>query len=408
MHARQIACIAAALTVLLPPAHAAGQLLPATPDVTGARVRFGPLWMNPSIAITNVGVDTNLFNEAEEEQPKRDIAVAVTPQTDMWMRAGRTWLSGNVRQDMMWYRDYGDEGSTNGTYRFGWVVPLTRVALLVDGQWVHARERPGAEIDARARRQEGAGLAALELRMLSRTYVGGSVERRTVRFSSGAMFEGVDLREELTRVRTTGALSVRHALTPMTSVIAEASTYRDAFAFSTDRDATSMQMSGGIKFDPAALIKGSAFVGYRRYTPASPDVPEYTGPTVAAALTYTTLSSTRLSVEGTRDVEYSFDRNQPYYVQSGFGGTITQRIAGPLDVQARASYRTLAYRDRIGAGVLVSERRDQVTTFGVGMGHRLARDLRFAFNVEQQRRTSLVRQRSFQGYRFGMSLSYGV
>ncbi len=386
-------------------AHA--QLLPATPDVTGARVRLGPLWMNPSVSLSNIGVDTNLFNDPEAEQPKRDLAIALAPQTDLWMRAGRTWLTGNVRQDMIWFRDYRDEGSTNGTYRAGWVVPMTRMSLLVDGQYVRAKERPSFEIDTRALRREGAVTAALEIRALSRTYVGGSVERRDVRFSTGSFFNGQDLQLQLNRQRTSGTVSIRHAVTPMTSLVVEGSGYRDQFTRSPDRDAQSMHGSAGIRFDPAALIKGAVLVGWRRFSPASADIPNFTGATVSASLSYVALASTRVTLEGVRDVEYSFDTAQPYYVLSGVGGTLTQRVLGPLDVQGRVGYRTLAYRTRLADDSLPPARRDQVTTIGGGIGYRAGRDLRFAFNVEQQRRTSPLRQRSYDGFRYGMSITLG-
>lgn len=386
---------------------AQAQLLPATPDVTGSRVRLGPLWLNPSVSLSNVGVDTNLFNDPEAERPRRDLAVSLVPQTELWMRAGRTWLTGNVRQDMIWFRDYRDEGSTNGTYRAGWIVPMTRISFLLDGQYLRAKERPGFEIDTRALRREGAVTAALEIRALSRTYVGGSLERRDVRFSTGSFFNGQDLRQQLNRQRASGTISVRHAVTPMTSLVVEGSSYRDQFTLSPDRDAQSVHGSAGIRFDPAALIKGSVLVGWRRFSPASADIPDFTGTTVSASLSYVALASTRVTLEGVRDVEYSFDTAQPYYLLSGLAGTLTQRILGPLDVQGRLGYRTLAYRSRLAGDAQPADRRDEVTTVGGGIGYRAGRDLRFAFNVEQQRRTSPLRQRSYDGFRYGMSITLG-
>ncbi len=388
------------------PAHA--QLLPPTPDMTGSRVRVGPLWMNPSVSLTNVGVDTNLFNESDAENPRRDVALALVPQSDLWMRAGRTWLTGNVRQDMIWFREHSDEGSTNGAYRAGWVVPLTRVSILIDGQYVRAKERPGFEIDTRALRREGAMSAALEVRALSRTYVGASVEGRDVRFSTGSFFNGEDLRQQLNRRRTSGTVSIRHAATPMTSLVVEGSAYRDRFAFASDRDAQSLHAAAGIRFDPAALVKGSVLVGWRRFTPSSPDVPAFTGTTATATLSYVALASTRVTLEGIRDVEYSFDTTQPYYLLSGAAGTVTQRIAGPLEVQGRLGYRTLAYRKRISDASAFEHRRDQVTTVGGGLGYRIGRDLRIAFNVERQQRQSPIARRNYKGLRYGMSVTFGL
>lgn len=387
---------------------ASAQILPATPDVTGARVRVGPLWMNPSLSLTDVGVDTNIFNDADEQNPKRDVAMAVVPQSDFWMRFGRTWLTGNARQDLLWFRDYRDERSANAQYRAGWLVPLTRVSLLIDGAWLRAKERPGLEIDARAERREGAASGALEVRALSRTLLGGRLERRDIRFASTAVFGGQRLQEQLNRVRTTAAATLRHEATPMTSLVAEATVFTDRFTYSPDRDADSTQMSGGLRFDPAALIKGSVFVGYRKFSPASPDVPAFTGTTLNADVSYVAPTSTRFAVQGVRDVEYSFENSQPYYLITGVSGSLTQRILGPLDVQGRGGVRTLAYRNRIAALDAPPDRRDRVVTVGGGFGYRVGHDLRVSLDVEHHRRTSIVSQRNYDGIRYGVSVSWGL
>ena len=138
---------------------AQAQLIPATPDNTRARVKVGPLWMNPSVSLSDVGLDTNIFYDPETQDPKQDVAFTFVPQTDLWMRMGRTWLSGNIRQDLIWFRDYANERAANGSYRAGWIVPLTRMSLVVDGSWLRAKERSGFEIDARELRHEWMGSA---------------------------------------------------------------------------------------------------------------------------------------------------------------------------------------------------------------------------------------------------------
>ena len=51
------------------------------------------------------------------------------------------------------------------------------------------------------------------------------------------------------------------------------------------------------------------------------------------------LGSTRFAVTGGRGVQYSYDVNQPYYVQSRIGGSVAQQIFGPFDVQVRGDDR---------------------------------------------------------------------
>jgi len=389
-------------------APARAQVLPTPPDTSGARVTLGWLRLNPSISLSDLGVDTNVFNEADVEHPERDVAMTLVPQTDLWVRMGRTWLTGNLRQDLIWFRDYRDESAANGSYHAGWFAPFNRLAVLVDGHWVRAKERPTYEIDSRALRREAALAGTAEVRAFSRTFLGGYAERRGVRFSQGSFFEQVDLQDQLDRTRTSTGVVVRHELTPLTSLVAEVTGFTDRFMYSRDRDADSAQAGGGVRFDPAALVKGSVFVGYRRFTPKSPDIPAYTGATLTANVSYDAWSSSHVTVEGMRDVDYSFEDAQPYYLLNGVTGTLTQRLFGPVDVQGSAGLRSLDYRNRANVPGLPLDRRDHVRILGAGLGYHLGRDLRFAIDTEHHRRTSAVAGRSFSGARYGVTITYGM
>ena len=69
---------------------------------------------------------------------------------------------------------------------------------------------------------------------------------------------------------------------------------------------------------------------------------------MALDLTYTLLGMTQFAVRAMRDVEYSFDLAQPYYVQTGVDASVSQQIFGPVDVVFRLIEQRLAYRNRAG------------------------------------------------------------
>src|SRR5262249_35565159 len=160
-------------------------------------------------------------------------------------------------------------------------------------------------------------------------------------------------------------------------------------------DSDSDQITGGVKFDPVALIKGSAQVGYRRFKPLAGDVPGFTGTTAIVDLSYVAFATTRFSVQGVRDVQYSFDVAEPYYLLSGMSGSIEQQLFGPVDVEARVGAQRLHYQNRQGAAVLVSDRTDRVRSYGGGVGYHVGQDLRIGLNVDQQRRLSDLALRKY-------------
>src|SRR5712691_6051352 len=119
---------------------------PGAPDPAKVRVQIGPLSLNPTFALTNAGIDTNVFYEPDQLAPKRDFTMTVTPATDLWLRLGRTWLTGNIKEDLVYYNKYASERSANGHYTVGWLVPLNRLTGKVGADYVSTRDRPGFEI----------------------------------------------------------------------------------------------------------------------------------------------------------------------------------------------------------------------------------------------------------------------
>ena len=64
--------------------------------------RFGPIGLSPTLAITNFGVDDNIFNDATE--PKRDFTMTVTPRLQARMRSGKVLLSGAIGTGLVYYQ----------------------------------------------------------------------------------------------------------------------------------------------------------------------------------------------------------------------------------------------------------------------------------------------------------------
>ena len=370
------------------------------------RVRIGPLWMSPTISMPNVGIDTNVFNDPITVTPSRDFTVTVSPKIDLWLRMGRTWLSGLIAEDVVWYQEYTSERSVNDTYTIGWRAPLNRLVLATSATWLSTRARPGFEIDARAHRTEPTYTGSAEVRGFARTFIGVRGRWTQVNFDEDAVFEGSSLQQQLDRTATAAAITLRYELTPLTSITFSGGRSEERFEFAQSRDSTSDDYSVGLTFDPAALLKGNATVGYTAYKPGAADLPSYRGTTAAAGLSYTLLGSTRLSATMTRGVEFSHDIDQPYYLLTGGTGSIAQQIFGPVDIVARAGAQRLEYRTRAGATVTAPDRTDRVRSYGAGVGFRLGQELRLGFNLDRERRTSALADRQYEGLKYGTSVTY--
>jgi hypothetical protein len=404
---RQTCSLTLILIGLLCPATARAQVEGGGPDPATIRVRMGPLWMNPSIGIANLGIDQNVFNDAPGGQPKQDFTMTVTPRTELWLRMGRSWLKASIDEEIVWFQKYSSERSANTRYVLGWRLPSAWVNLNLSTSYAKARERPGFEIDVRVPRRELSYTGAVEARIMSKTFFGVRGERQKVDFDEAAVFRSANLHDELNHITTSGALTLRHQLTSLTSIEFNTTRSEDRFERSPLRNSASTAFGTVVVFDPAALIKGTAAFGFRNFRPESPDIPEYSGGTMALDLSYTLLGMTRLAIRGARDVEYSYDVAQPYYVQTGIEGSVAQQIFGPVDAVLRFVEQRLVYRDRAGAAVEVANRTDAIHSIGVGIGYHLGKELRLGFNVDKVRRDSEVESLPYEGLKYGTSLTYG-
>jgi hypothetical protein len=117
--------------------------------------------------------------------------------------------------------------------------------------------------------------------------------------------------------------------------------------------------------------------------------------------------ATRFGIQATRDLQYSYDIEQPYYVATGTSLSVTQALSGPFDIVGRYGIQQLAYQGRFGSSPDRPDRTDVIHWFGGGIGYRVGRDMRIGINVEQQHRTSDFAHHGYDGLRYGTSVTYG-
>jgi hypothetical protein len=374
------------------------------PDLEKMKIRLGPLFVNPTVTLGNVGADDNVFNDAAE--PKHDLTMTLSPKTELWLPFLGSWFEGIITEDFSWYRQYSSERSANHGASLDWKLPLTRLNVDVAVGRTATRARPGFEIDARAHRVQTDYGAAASIWFLVNTAIDVSFKHSDTNYDEDVLFGDVNLRDELNGNVTTRTVGVSQKLTPLTTISAGFSQRQDRFTFNPLRDADSTEISGAVRFDPAALLKGSVSVGYNQFRPKSDALPSYTGTMLAADLSYAPAEVTKLAFRAERAIRYSYEDAQPYYLQTGFSGEITQQIFGPVDIVGRGGTATLDYRTRAGVVVPVADRSDRVTTYGVGVGYHLGKSVRIGFNADQNHRDSPLASRRYDRLTYGSSLTY--
>jgi hypothetical protein len=370
-------------------------------------IRLGPLGLNPTLSITNFGIDTNIFNESSD--PKSDFTSTVTPKLQARLRGGRVLLTGAIATGFVYYQKYDDERSVDYTTdgrvdaNLGWFQPFAAVS------WVDTRERLNSEIDVRAPRTQAALTAGTRFVVSSKTGIVVDFRRTGLDFEEGTEFDGVPLSQTMNSTSESIEAGLEFYLTPLTTLSVTASRQQDRFDLSPERDSDTFRVLPMLRMESPAIVQGSIGVGFRKFEPVSPDLPAFSGLIMQGSLTHTIADRTKLDFSVTRDVQYSFEPLEPYYVTTGFRVGVGYQLMEPVDIRATAGRERLEYRsDLLLAPVVVEEdRTDRTDVIGVGAGYRFRPSLRIGFDVEYAKRHSDRVERQYDRTRAFATVTYG-
>jgi hypothetical protein len=229
-------------------------------------------------------------------------------------------------------------------------------------------------------------------------------------FDGDAVFLGTSLEESLNHDSTGFGTVARYKPTVLTTFALRAERFEDRFPLSPERGSDNVRVMPGVEFQPRALINGSAYVGVRNLKPVDEALlPEFSGLVSDLGLSYTLLGSTTIAVSHTRDIRYSFEPLQPYYVATGAGVRVRRALGPRFDVIVSADRHTYSYRDLLVQTVApVDERVDTIWNYGGSFGYRFGREGRVGLGVTYWRRDSTTRtSREYDGLRIGTTATYG-
>ena len=376
-----------------------------------ARIHAGPLYATPTLQLKEVGVDSNVFNAAGEQ--KSDFLINVSPALNLWVPAARRALfSATAATDLVWYATYDSERSIDPQLTVRAETYLNRVTLFVQDAYLNTRQRPNYEIDLRSRHVENDALAGVELRVSERLSIEAGARQFDTRYDADAVFDNTSLQRTLNRKTTGGTLTLRHHVTPLTMIALRYDNLRDRFTYSPLRDSNSYRVMPGVEFKPHALIKGRAYVGYRRFMPLASALPPFSGVVADLGLSYTLLGATSFGVSFRRDLTYSYEERQPFFVDNSPGVSIRRALGGRFDVIASADRHRYEYRDLLDAALAdegqPAPRIDTTWNYGANFGYRLGNTGRVGFGASYwQRESTTVRLRNYDNLRIGATVTYG-
>lgn len=407
---RSMAFATLALALLACPA---GAQTPTPDPLESATIRIGPLGINPSIAVRDLGRDDNVFNEPVN--PKSDFTFTFSPRADVLFHPRGARMTVTMASDMVYYEKYTSERSTNDSLQARAEFDVWRFQPYASISGTDTRARYNEEIDVRAHHRDRSYAAGLRMRLATRMTLSVAGRRSLLRFDSGncaadptspECFRGQDLAATMNSRLDAAEGSLGFELTPITSFSIAVSTEQQRFDVATERDSDSLRITPTLSFTPDGLIRGSVSLGYRRFSPKTSTLPAYSGFVAGVNLGTTLYGRNNIEATFARDLRYSYEADAPYYLATGGGVTWILKLVGPVDVRFRGVYQVMDYRQ--ASAVLTTLPNDTYTAYGGGFGYTLRDNLRIGLNAEwSQRRSDRDSARNFDNRRIFASMTWG-
>ena len=374
------------------------------------RLHAGPFYVKPSVILKELGTDSNVFNAAGE--PVSDFTFTVTPQAETFVPvARRALLKLTTAADLVYFADYDSERSVDPQIIARAEGYLTRLMLFGEAAYLNTRQRPNYEVDVRSRHVENAITLGTELAITSRLLLTVQGRQSEVRYDADDVL-GTALQRTLNNQRDAVQVTARHLLTSLTTLASRFDVFRDRFEYSPVRDSRSYRVMPGVEFRPQALLNGSAYVGYRKFSPEHQEVlPDFAGLVADLGLSYTLLGATTFGATYRRDLTYSYEELQPFFIDNTVGASVRRALGARFDLMGGVDRHRYDYQRTLPADATVPNAPQQVDTtwsYSASVGYRLRPETRLGFGVSYWQRDSTTRQfREYDNLRVGITMTGG-
>jgi hypothetical protein len=370
--------------------------------------RFGPFRIQPSLVISNAGVDSNVLYSPNE--PIKDFTITAGPAGTVYVPIHRKFvLSAYGSPQYVWYSKTDRERTWNYYFNGAAQLSLKNVFFSLEGNYSDARERWNTEIDIRPRRkEEGYGGSVLVKAAWKTSF---SLGYRTVKYDYQSVIYGdsFDVRERLNRKESYANFSMFYQASTQRRFFLEFEYGLYQFDFATQAaigNSRSGAAYAGLEFSPLGpRVRGRIRVGYKKFDVRNPEGADYQGVVGDSQLWVRLAKPFVIRGSYVRDVRFSLWYQNPYYVESRPGAGISLYLLRFL----RLDYDYSLGRNRypvVGGGGPDVKRFDEYSIHSAGIYFRIKKTVALGFIASWWTRNSNLETENDKRTFFGLNLTY--
>jgi hypothetical protein len=369
---------------------------------------FGPFRIQPSLVISNAGVDSNVFYSPTE--PIKDYTITAGPAATLYIPVHRKFvLSLYGSPQYVWYSKTDRERTWNYYFNGAVQLSLKNVFFSLEGTYSDARERWNTEIDIRPRRKEKGYGGSVLVKVAWKTSFSLAYRTAKYDYESVDYAGGFNLRERLNRRESYANFSLFYQATTERRFFLDFEYGLYEFEFATQAaigDSRSGAAFAGLEFSQLGRrVHGRIRVGYKKYDVRSVEGLDYEGVVGDSQLWIRLAKPFVIRGSYVRDVRFSLWYGNPYYIESRPGVGVSLYPLRFLRLDYDYSLGRNRYSLAGGGGPDV-KRLDDYTTHSAGIYVRIRKTVALGFIASWWARNSNIAAEDDKRTFFGLNLTY--
>jgi len=380
--------------------------------VDGARWRIGSLRINAAFTLENAGYDSDIYFGFLQSAKVPDETLTAGAPVQLIVPLGKTVvLELSDAPQYLFYLDTKRERAWNNTFQGRVHVAWERLYVQAGGDMANVRRRfsPELDINVRERRDSLNGLVFWQAArrtsfavLYSRTRFG----YEDIEYAGASLADLLNRNEDL----LDGIIYIQPGPRWRPFLDGQYGAFTFTGQGSGLRDAKSYGVFGGVEFVPGTGeaetrtgFRGAFRLGYRRLDVTDPGLPDGSGFSGEADVTFDLTRKTSIHALFSRGFEFSVYSGAAYYLSTGYGGGLIQRLSRRTSLSYEISLGRLSYPEGEGGTTRLDRYAAHTMSFDVRLGRYLEATLSGTLNRRRLGTDAPPRYRYF----VGISLVYG-
>jgi hypothetical protein len=371
---------------------------------------FGPFRIQPSLVISNAGIDSNVFYAPSD--PIKDFTITAGPAAMIYIPIHRKFvLSAYGSPQYVWYSKTERERTWNYYFNGAAQLSLRNVFFSLEGKYSDARERWNTEIDIRPRRKEKGYGGSMLVKTSWKTSVALAYRSVVYDYESVEYEGGFNVRDRLNRQEDYFNVSAYYQAGSQKRFFLDFEYGLYNFEFADQgllKDSRSGAAYAGLEFSPLGRrIRGRVRVGYKKFDIRNPEGVDYQGLVGDSRLSVRVARPILLRGSYVRDVRFSLWYGNAYYIESrpGAGASLYLLRFIRLDYDYSFGRNDYPLVQEVEPGVDI-KRRDDYEIHSAAIYFRVKKNVGLGFIASFWTRNSNLDREDDKRTFFGLNLTY--